>query len=92
MNYSGTRPARGPMLPASALRFCRIPEAHAELVRMRQAHAVAAVVEEATGQNGGRAPEPDGVGGALGLHGLEQIAVIQTRTLWKSNLSAPIAA
>jgi hypothetical protein len=37
-----------------------------------------AVVEEAAGQNGGRASEPDlpgdGVGGALGLHGLEQVA------------------
>ena len=55
-----------------------IPVAHAALVRMRRAHAVAAVVEEAAGQNGGRAPEPDpsrdGVGGALGLHGLEHVA------------------
>src|ERR1700738_1530080 len=38
----------------------------------------AAVVEEAAGQNGGSAPEPelpgDGVGGALGLHGLEHVA------------------
>ena len=45
---------------------------------LRRAHAVAAVVEEAAGQNGGRAPEPDlpggGVGGALGLHGLEHVA------------------
>jgi hypothetical protein len=45
---------------------------------MRRAHPVAAIVEEAAGQNGGSAPEPDlpgdGVGGALGLHGLEQIA------------------
>ena len=71
------------MLPASALRFCRIacdtkPVTHTELVRVRRAHAVAAVVEEATGQKGGSAPEldlpGDGVGGALGLHGLEQIA------------------
>ena len=56
-----------------------IAVAHAELVRMRRAHAVAAVVEDAAGQNGGRAPEPDlpgdGVGGELGLHGLEQVAV-----------------
>ena len=41
-----------------------------------RAHAVAAVVEEAASQNGGRAPElalpGDRVGGALGLHGLEQ--------------------
>src|SRR6202040_2209505 len=55
-----------------------IPVADAALVRMRRAHAVAAVVEEAAGQNGGRAPEPDlsrdGVGGALGLHGLEHVA------------------
>jgi hypothetical protein len=52
-----------------------IPVAHAVLVRMRRAHPVAAVVEEATSQNGGRAPEPnppgDGVGGALGLHSLK---------------------
>ncbi|PZR87899.1 MAG: hypothetical protein DLM68_07980 [Hyphomicrobiales bacterium] len=45
---------------------------------MRPAHAVAAVIEEAAGQNGDRAPEPDlpgdGVGGAPGLHGLEQLA------------------
>ena len=55
-----------------------IPVTHTELVRVRRAHAVAAVVEEATGQKGGSAPEldlpGDGVGGALGLHGLEQIA------------------
>src|ERR1700730_13778273 len=51
-----------------------IPVAHAALVRMRRAHPVAAVVEQAPGQNGGRAPEPDlpgdGVGGARGLHAL----------------------
>src|ERR1700738_1281009 len=45
---------------------------------MRRAHPVAAVVEEAAGQKGGSAPEPalpgDGVGGALGLHGLKQVA------------------
>ncbi len=34
-----------------------IPVAHAELVRMRRAHTVAAVVEEATGQNRGSAPQ-----------------------------------
>jgi hypothetical protein len=42
------------------------------------AHPVAAVVEEAASQNGGRTPElyvpGDGVGGALGLHGFGQIA------------------
>ena len=45
---------------------------------MRRAHPIAAVVEEATSQKGRRASEPnmpgDGVGGALGLHGLEQVA------------------
>src|SRR3984893_3306943 len=55
-----------------------IPVADAALVRMRRAHPVAAVVEETAGQNGGRAPETDqpddGVGGALGLHGLEHVA------------------
>jgi hypothetical protein len=44
---------------------------------MRRAHPVAAVVEEAAGQNGGRASEPelpgDGVGGALGLADVEPV-------------------
>ena len=52
-----------------------IPVAHAALLRMRRAHPVAAVVEEAAGQNGRRAAEPnmpgDGVGHALGLHSLK---------------------
>ena len=58
---------------------------------MRRAHAVAAVVEEAAGQNGGSAPEPDmpgdGVGGALGLHGLEQIAGEDRRMLAAMHLT-----
>ena len=62
-----------------------IPVAHTELVGVRRAHAVAAVVKDATGQNGGRALEPDlsrdSVGGELGLHGLEQIAVEDRRML-----------
>ena len=52
-----------------------IPVAHAALVRMRRAHPVAAVVEEAAGQNGRKVSEPnmpgDGVGHALGLHSLK---------------------
>jgi hypothetical protein len=62
-----------------------IPVADAALARMRRAHPAAAVVEETAGQNGGRAPETDqpddGVGGALGLHGLEQIAAEDRRML-----------
>ena len=68
-----------------------IPVADAALVRMRRAHPVAAVVEETAGQNGGRAPETDqpddGVGGALGLHGLEQIAAEDRRMLAAMHLT-----
>src|ERR1035437_1122384 len=50
---------------------------HTELVGVRRAHAVAPVVEDATGENGRRALEPDlprdGIGGKLGLHRLEQL-------------------
>src|ERR1700720_2582792 len=53
--------------------------AHAALVRVGRAHAVAAIIEDATGQNGGRALEPnlplDGAGGEPGLDGVELIAV-----------------
>src|SRR5450759_3710384 len=56
-----------------------VPVAHAELVRVCRTHTVAAVVEDATGQNGGRALDlhlpRDGVCGELGLHGLEQVTV-----------------
>jgi hypothetical protein len=71
------------MLPASALRILQkrmrdiIPVTHAAFVRMRRAHAVAAVIKKAASQNGGRTPEPNlpgnGIGGALGLHGFEQL-------------------
>jgi hypothetical protein len=48
--------------------------AHPQLVRVSRAHAVAAVIVDATGQNAGRAPEPDlagyRIGGKLGLHRL----------------------
>ncbi len=58
---------------------------------MRRAHAVATVVEQAAGQNGGRAPKADlpgdGVGGALGLHGLEQIAGEDRRMLAAMHLT-----
>ena len=47
-----------------------VPVTHAELVRMRRAHAVAAVVEEAAGQNGGSAPEPDLVGAGIAKAGI----------------------
>ena len=46
---------------------------------MRRAHAVAAVIEDATSQNGWRTFEPDlsrdGIGDELGLHGLEKLQV-----------------
>jgi hypothetical protein len=52
---------------------------------MHRADAVAAVIEQATRQNGGRARKADlpgdGVGGASGLHGLEQIAAEDRRML-----------
>jgi hypothetical protein len=58
---------------------------------MRRAHAVAAVVEEAAGQNGGRASEPDqpgdGVGGPFGLHGLEQVGAEDRRMLAAMHLA-----
>src|SRR5262249_37469846 len=71
--------------PRDAARFClpALPKrgrdvvtvAHAELVRMGRAHAVAAVVEDAAGENGARAFKPnlagDRVSGKLGLHRLE---------------------
>src|ERR1700730_17863680 len=69
ISRAGTRA----LLPVSALQFCKIARdtiAHAELVRMRRADAVAAVIEQATRQNGGRARKADllgdGVGGASG--------------------------
>src|SRR5229473_2834366 len=53
--------------------------AHPELIGVGRAHPVAAVVEDAASENGGRALESnlpvDGVGGKLGLHGLEQIPI-----------------
>ena len=48
------------------------------LIGVRRAHAVAAVIEDAAGQDGRRTSEPnlsgDGVGGKPRLHGVEQIA------------------
>src|SRR6266481_12435 len=53
--------------------------AHPELIGVGRAHPVAAVVEDAASENGGRALESnlpvDLVGGELGLHGLEQSPV-----------------
>jgi hypothetical protein len=53
--------------------------ANTELVGVRRAHAVAAVIEDATSQNGWRTFEPDlprdGIGDELGLHGLEKLQV-----------------
>ena len=55
-----------------------VPVTHAAFVRMRRAHPVATVVEEAAGERSGRTPEPElpgnDIGGAPGLHGFEQIA------------------
>jgi hypothetical protein len=46
---------------------------------MGRTHPVAAVIVDATGQNAGRTPEPNlasyRIGGELGLHCLEQVAV-----------------
>src|ERR1700758_3753119 len=51
--------------------------AHALLVGMRRAHAIAAVIKKAVDENGGRASQADlpinGVGGELCLHGLEHV-------------------
>lgn len=54
-----------------------VPVAYAELVGVRGAHAVAAVIEDAAGQNGRRASELHAtayrVFGEPGLHSLEQL-------------------
>jgi hypothetical protein len=54
-----------------------VPVAHATLVGVRGAHAVASIIEDATGQNGRRAselgPTTHCVFSELGLHGLEQL-------------------
>jgi hypothetical protein len=86
------------MLPASGLAILQerlrdvIPVARALLVRMRRAHAIAAIVEEAAGQEGGRASEPDlpgdGVGGEFFLHGLEQVAAKDRLMLAPMHLSS----
>jgi hypothetical protein len=71
-----------------------VPVAHPELVGVRRAHAVAAVVEDTTGEDGGRALEPnppvDGVGGELGLHGLEQVTV-EDRLVLPAMQLAPVS-
>jgi Tripartite tricarboxylate transporter family receptor len=70
-----------------------VPVTHPLLVRVRRAHAVAAVIEDAARQNGGRALEPnlpfDGVGGELGLHGFEQVTV-EDRLVFPAMQLAPI--
>src|SRR5215211_2116358 len=70
-----------------------IAVAQAALVGVRRAHAVAAVVEDAAGENGGRALEPHlpchGTGGKLGLHGLKQVTV-EDRLVLASMHLAPI--
>src|SRR5580704_2254436 len=54
-----------------------VPVAHATLVGVRGAHAVASIIEDATGQNGRRAselgPTTHCVFSEPGLHGLEQL-------------------
>ena len=56
-----------------------VPVTHTEFVGVRRAHAVAAVIEDATSQNGWRTLESDlpgdGIGDELGLHRLEQLPV-----------------
>jgi len=66
---------------------------HTELVGVRRAHAVAAVIEDATSQNGWRTFEPDlprdGIGDELGLHGLEKLQV-EDRLVHATMGGAPI--
>jgi hypothetical protein len=56
-----------------------VPVTHAKLVGVRWAHTIAAVIEDATSQNGWRTLEsdlpPDGIGDELGLHRLEQLSL-----------------
>src|SRR5215211_4542898 len=70
-----------------------IAVAQADLVGVRRAHAIAAVVEDAAGEDGGRALEPklpcDGSGGKLGLYGCEQVTVEDRLVLAAMHL-API--
>src|ERR1700732_5343714 len=66
--------------------------AHPELVGVSRAHPVAAGVEDATSENGRRALESnlpvDGVGGELGLHGLEQSPIEDRLLLPAMDLAA----
>src|SRR6266852_7111979 len=66
--------------------------AHPELVGVRRAHAVAAVIEDAAGKDGRRALQPDlpvdGVGGEFFLHHLEQGAIEDRRMLPAMHLAA----
>src|SRR5215211_3403463 len=70
-----------------------IAVAQAELVGVRRAHAVAAVVEDAAREDGGRALEPKlpchGAGGELRLHGLKQVTLEDRLVLAAMHL-API--
>src|SRR6516225_3888960 len=67
--------------------------AHPELVGVRRSHAVAVVIEDATGQNGGRAPEPvlpsHRAGGELGLDGVKQVA-LKDRLMFPAIYLSPI--
>src|SRR5712692_918820 len=66
--------------------------ANSELVGVGRAHPAAAVVEDAAGQDGGRALQPDlpvdGVGGEFFLHGLEQGAIEDRLMLPAMDLAA----
>src|SRR5258708_7586536 len=66
---------------------------HPQLVRVGRAHAIATIIENAAGQNAGRVPESDfpsnRIGGKLGLHRLEQVAVEDRLMLSGVNL-APV--
>src|ERR1700730_3488098 len=75
--YAGDAAGFGSLILQKRMRHI-VPVTHAAFVRMRWAHPVAAVIEEAAGERSGRAPEPelpgDRIGGAPGLNGFEQIA------------------
>ena len=75
---AGTRPTEPAVLGLSLQHGLRdvVTVAHTTLVGVAGAHTVAAIVKQAPGQKGGRAAQPaaprHGLGGKLGLHGLEQ--------------------
>src|SRR3984893_13806641 len=88
--YAGDAAGFGSLILQKRMRHI-VPVTHAAFVRMRWAHPVAAVVEEAAGERSGRAPEAElpgnDIGGAPGLHGFEQIAGEDRRMLAAMHLT-----